>query len=136
MLCHAHENPDSPIGPDRQAAEDPTMPRHRPLRHPRAPAVRVRGVGLDAQTRHRLPARALEHTDCLGGRRALEPQPDRLLDHAGHWLLTVPCADPRDLVMDILRHVPDVEVIAPDELREEVVRRMREGLRGMGGVDE
>lgn len=38
--------------------------------------------------------------------------------------------------MDILRHVPEVEVIAPDELREEVVRRMREGLRGMGGVDE
>ncbi len=57
-------------------------------------------------------------------------------DHAGRWLLTVPYADQRELVMDILRHVPDVEVIAPDELREEVLQRLREGLIGMGGVDE
>lgn len=57
-------------------------------------------------------------------------------DHTGHWLLTVPYADPRELVMDILRHLPDVTVIAPDELREEVVRRMREGLRRMEGLDE
>lgn len=57
-------------------------------------------------------------------------------DHAGYWLLTVPYADPRELVMDILRHLPDVRVIAPDELREEVLRRMQEGLRGMEGLDE
>ena len=57
-------------------------------------------------------------------------------DHTGHWLLTVPYADARELVMDVLRHVPDVEVIAPDELREEVMRRLREGLRVVGGVDE
>lgn len=57
-------------------------------------------------------------------------------DHAGRWLLTVPYADPRELVMDILRHLPDVEVIAPDELREDVLRRVREGLRVVGGVDE
>lgn len=57
-------------------------------------------------------------------------------EHDGHWLLTVPYADRRELVMDILRHLPDVEVIAPDELHDEVMRRMREGLRGMGGLDE
>jgi predicted DNA-binding transcriptional regulator YafY len=38
-------------------------------------------------------------------------------DARGRWLLDVPYTDPRELVMDILRHVPEVEVIAPDELR-------------------
>lgn len=51
-------------------------------------------------------------------------------DAHGHWLLDLPYADPRELVMDILRHVPEVEVLAPEELRDEVVRRLRAGLRG------
>lgn len=53
----------------------------------------------------------------------------------GHWLLSLPYNDPRELVMDILRHVPDVEVIAPEELRDEVLQRLRLGLKSMG-VDE
>jgi predicted DNA-binding transcriptional regulator YafY len=57
-------------------------------------------------------------------------------DAHGRWLLDVPYTDPRELVMDILRHVPEVEVIAPDELREEVVRRLRAGLQGCEGLDE
>jgi predicted DNA-binding transcriptional regulator YafY len=52
-------------------------------------------------------------------------------DASGNWLLTVPYADPRELVMDILRHVPDVEVLAPAELRDQVVHRLREGLTRM-----
>lgn len=56
-------------------------------------------------------------------------------DSDGHWLLTVPYADPRELVMDILRHVPDVEVIAPDELRREVLRRLKAGVATLG-LDE
>lgn len=54
-------------------------------------------------------------------------------DHEGRWLLAVPYADPRELVMDILRHVPDVQVLAPDDLRDEVLRRLREGVAGMTG---
>ena len=57
-------------------------------------------------------------------------------DAEGRWLLELPYADPRELVMDILRHVPDVEVLAPQELEDEVVRRLREGLRRVGGLDE
>lgn len=38
--------------------------------------------------------------------------------------------------MDIRRPVPGVEVIAPDELREELVRRKQEGLHRMGVLDE
>lgn len=49
-------------------------------------------------------------------------------DDAGRWLLELPYADPRELVMDILRHMPEVEVLGPDRLREEVVARMRVGL--------
>lgn len=56
-------------------------------------------------------------------------------DATGRWTLSLPFSDPRELVMDILRHVPEVEVIGPQELRDEVVRRLREGLRVMG-LDE
>lgn len=57
-------------------------------------------------------------------------------DAEGRWLLSLPFADPRELVMDILRHVPEVEVIGPQELQEEVVRRLREGLDAHKGLDE
>jgi len=60
------------------------------------------------------------------------PQQIGHFDAEGRWMLKLPYADPRELVMDILRHVPDVEVLAPQELEEEVVRRLREGLAGMG----
>jgi len=38
--------------------------------------------------------------------------------------------------MDILRHVPDVEVLGPPELEAEVVARLKKGLARMEGVDE
>jgi hypothetical protein len=38
--------------------------------------------------------------------------------------------------MDILRHVPEVEVLWPEELLDEVVRRLRDGLRSLGNLDE
>ena len=44
--------------------------------------------------------------------------------------LQVPYADHRELVMDILRYGPEVEVIGPVELREEVAGR----IRRMGGI--
>jgi predicted DNA-binding transcriptional regulator YafY len=50
-------------------------------------------------------------------------------DDSGHWLLDVPYADPRELVKDILQHVPDVEVLGPPGLRQEVRQRMEQGLR-------
>ena len=38
-------------------------------------------------------------------------------DADGSYLLELPYADPRELVMDILRHVPVVEVVGPQGLR-------------------
>jgi proteasome accessory factor C len=46
----------------------------------------------------------------------------------GHYVLEVPYADSRELVMDILKHAPEVEVIAPASLRAEVVERLRKAL--------
>ncbi|KQP38077.1 YafY family protein [Pseudorhodoferax sp. Leaf274] len=55
-------------------------------------------------------------------------------DPQGHWLLDLPFADMRELVMDILRHVPEVEVQWPQELADEVRRRLQEGLQRMQGA--
>lgn len=62
------------------------------------------------------------------------PEQHGRFDAQGRWLLTLPFADPRELVMDILRHVPEVEVLAPAELEEEVLRRLRAGLAAMGAA--
>lgn len=49
-------------------------------------------------------------------------------DAQGHWVLQIPYSDDRELVMDILRHTPEVEVLGPPALRAAVVKKMREGL--------
>jgi len=48
----------------------------------------------------------------------------------GSYLLKVPYADPRELVMDILKYGPDVEVLAPAALAELVIGRLAEA-RGL-----
>jgi predicted DNA-binding transcriptional regulator YafY len=55
-------------------------------------------------------------------------------DAEGRWLLDLPFTDTRELVMDILRHVPEVEVIGPEDLQEEVRRRLQLGLERQGGA--
>lgn len=47
----------------------------------------------------------------------------------GRYELRIPYRDPRELVMDILRHGADVEVVEPRTLREEVVRRLERALQ-------
>jgi predicted DNA-binding transcriptional regulator YafY len=44
----------------------------------------------------------------------------------GSYLLKVPYSDPRELVMDILKYGPDVEVLAPASLAELVIGRLAE----------
>jgi predicted DNA-binding transcriptional regulator YafY len=50
----------------------------------------------------------------------------------GRWQLQVPYSDPRELLMDILKYGPDVEVLAPPELRERVAARLRDGAARYG----
>ena len=55
-------------------------------------------------------------------------------DQQGRWLadgryeLSVPYADPRELLLDILKYGAEVEVIAPDDLRQEAIQRLRAAL--------
>jgi predicted DNA-binding transcriptional regulator YafY len=48
------------------------------------------------------------------------------LNEDGSYTLTIPYADETELVMDIMRHGADVEVLAPDSLRQAVHRRLGE----------
>lgn len=56
------------------------------------------------------------------------PQQRGQFEADGRYRLELPYADPRELVMDILRHVPEVEVLGPVALRDEVLTRLQEGL--------
>lgn len=56
------------------------------------------------------------------------PQQRGHFDDQGRWLLELPYADPRELAMDILRHVPEVEVMGPPALQAMVEERLRLGL--------
>ena len=50
----------------------------------------------------------------------------------GRFELTIPYADPRELVMDILKYGADVEVVAPDELRKDIKNLLDEAGRQYG----
>ncbi|NWG40104.1 MAG: YafY family transcriptional regulator [Hydrogenophilaceae bacterium] len=58
-------------------------------------------------------------------------QKTRWLDD-GRFELAVPYSDPRELIMDILKYGPDVEVIAPPELRETIKNLLDEAGRQYG----
>ncbi len=53
-------------------------------------------------------------------------QQSRILDD-GSYELHIPYSDPRELVMDILKHGVEVEVIAPEELLSKVAEQLRRG---------
>jgi proteasome accessory factor C len=57
--------------------------------------------------------------------------PDQLSRHLGDgkWELVVPYNNPTELIMDILRHGPDAEVISPPELRTLVAEKLSQSLR-------
>jgi len=53
-------------------------------------------------------------------------------DAEGRYILEVPYSDDTELLMDILKYGPQVEVLAPDELRTEVTERLRKALAQYG----
>ena len=59
------------------------------------------------------------------------PQQRGQFDGEGRWLLELPYADPRELAMDVMRHMPEVEVLEPPALRAMVQERLRRGLEKM-----
>jgi predicted DNA-binding transcriptional regulator YafY len=49
-------------------------------------------------------------------------------DGEGRYVLSLPYTEPTELVMDILRHLPEVEVLGPPELDREVRARVRTAM--------
>ncbi|MEJ2327535.1 MAG: WYL domain-containing protein, partial [Chromatiaceae bacterium] len=50
----------------------------------------------------------------------------------GSYELKVPYSSPLELIMDVLKYGPDVEVVAPEELRTAVAQRLRAGADRYG----
>ena len=57
------------------------------------------------------------------------PQQRAQTEPDGHYLLEVPYANPTELVMDILRHGANVEVLAPAILRQSVMKSLASALK-------
>lgn len=63
-------------------------------------------------------------------------------EQQGEWLpdgryeLRLPYRDPRELIMDVLRHGPEVEVVGPAGLRAQVIQRVREAAARYGEGEE
>ncbi len=57
-------------------------------------------------------------------RETWHPEQTSVYDAEGFYLLRVPYSQDTELVMDILKHGPEVEVLEPPELREKVRRRI------------
>jgi predicted DNA-binding transcriptional regulator YafY len=57
------------------------------------------------------------------------PKQRRRFEANGCYVLELPYADPRELVMDVLRHVPEVEVVGPQGLKDMIAKKLREGVR-------
>lgn len=63
--------------------------------------------------------------------------PDQIGQWAGpHYELQVPYSNPRELLMDILKYGPDVEVVAPEKIREMVAQRLREAAARYRGPQQ
>jgi predicted DNA-binding transcriptional regulator YafY len=56
------------------------------------------------------------------------PQQQSLLLEDGSYELRIPYSDPRELVMDVLKHGADVEVVSPKPLRDEVIQHLQTAL--------
>jgi predicted DNA-binding transcriptional regulator YafY len=58
-------------------------------------------------------------------RETWHPEQKASFDKQGRYTLELPYSDDRELVMDILRHVPEVEVLAPKALRDKLMQRLK-----------
>lgn len=61
-------------------------------------------------------------------REVWHPMQESAIEADGHYVLRVPYSDERELVMDILRHMPEVVVLAPEPLRLRVRSMLTLGL--------
>jgi predicted DNA-binding transcriptional regulator YafY len=67
-------------------------------------------------------------------REVWHPQQKGEFAEDGNYILQVPYSDDRELVMDILRHVPEVTVLQPAGLQVRIKDALEEGLKAMGAA--
>jgi len=60
---------------------------------------------------------------------AWHPKQKGSFDRDGRYVLEVPYSDPRELVMDVLRHGPDAEILEPKSLRDAVASQLDAALK-------
>lgn len=72
-----------------------------------------------------------ERARWVAGERWHERQQGRFLED-GSYELQVPYSNPSELIMDILKYGPDVEVVGPETLRQAVARRLRQAVTRYG----
>jgi predicted DNA-binding transcriptional regulator YafY len=65
-------------------------------------------------------------------REEWHPQQITSIDREGGYRLEFPYSDDRELIMDILKFGPDVEVLGPASLRKTVVERLQSSLQQYG----
>ncbi len=84
------------------------------------------GYGIFAGTAHNLAIlRFTPHMARWVADEQWHPQQQGRWD-GEHYELQIPYADPTELIMDILKYGPDVEVLEPAALRKEVAKRLRQ----------
>lgn len=91
----------------------------------------VLGAGYGLFTARRVQRARLRFTPQRArwaARQQWHPKQKGRFEPDGSYVLEIPYSDSRPLVMDILRHGAEVEVLAPAALREEVVAALRAAL--------
>lgn len=63
-------------------------------------------------------------------REQWHPQQQSHYDQQQNYHLTIPYSDHTELLMDILKYGPDVQVVEPDELKQAVKEKLQQALKG------
>ncbi len=124
--CHLREAPRS-FAVDAIREAEPLTERAKEL--PKAALDRLLTSGYGIFAGDRVQWATLKFTPFAArwvAAQSWHPEQKALVESDGSYVLSIPYADDRELVMDILQHGADVEVLSPPELRERVARRLRE----------
>ena len=127
--CHLREGLRS-FALDAMGAVHPTAARAKDVADPELDRVLGAGYGIFAgEATRTAKLRFSAQRARWVAQETWHPQQRGLREPDGRWVLELPYASDPELVMDILRYGPDVEVLEPPELREAVARRLAEAAR-------
>lgn len=88
------------------------------------------GYGIfGGEAMHTAKLRFNAHAARWASREQWHPKQKGNFDKQGRYVLEVPYADPRELLMDVLRYGADAEVLAPESLRKAAYEHHRNALK-------